>query len=412
MYKFKKIMGLITGVFSLSLYAQANDFPESKRVLNDLCITLYSQKDYLKAQACFMEQVNRNAKNYHALGNLALVKIKNGDFKGAIETADIVLQQSSNSKQQASAAYNQGLAYERLKNYEAALGAYKKSNQLFSTKARASSVQRLAHAIADHKQGTVVASNSVAKTHTPPHTGNEQHQPRFKLSRNHLDNGLCEAFLAELNQSPWDELLKCKLPTIHNPDIKELVFTPIQGERIKEIDQLIYRGRQTWEQAWPDREKDYQLGYFRLGEAFFDANNDGKKEHVIRRLMPLQTCRPLEKGEAGNDVDVVSMSRNRVKQWEAMTKQQQIQQAQINGFYSSYTILEKNFKKGTFSAKGRFLIYQDKIYPTYPSGMSFKNIPDLNHSTWFSIAEFSGHISSKNTYGATPVCSYKLNDKK
>ncbi|TMP29742.1 hypothetical protein, partial [Pseudoalteromonas rubra] len=294
-------------------------------------------------------------------------------------------------------------------NKEAALAAYTLSVQLFSTKVRADSVQRLTRAIAEPKQNAEITKQPATKTYTQHHAGNKLHLPRFKLSRNHLDNGLCEAFLAELNQSPWDELLSCKLPTIHNPDIRELVFTPIEGERIKEIDQLIYRGRQAWEQTWPEREKDYQLGYFRLGEAFFDANNDGKKEHVIRRLMPLQTCRPLEKGEAGNDVDVVSMSRSRVKQWEAMTKKQQLQQAEMNGFYSSYTILEKNYKKGTFSAKGRILIYQDKIYPTYPSGMSFKNIPDLNHSTWFSIAEFSGHISSKNTYGATPVCSYKLN---
>lgn len=128
-----------------------------------------------------------------------------------------------------------------------------------------------------------------------------------KLSRNHLDNGLCEAFLAELNQSPWEELLSCKLPILPPPDIKELAFTPIQGERIKEIDQLIYRGRQTWQQAWPSREKDYQLGYYRLGEAFFDANNDGKKEHVIRKLMPLQGCSPHKKGEAGNDVSVLSV---------------------------------------------------------------------------------------------------------
>ena len=133
-------------------------------------------------------------------------------------------------------------------------------------------------------------------------------------------------FLAELNRTPWDELLKCKLPILPNPDIKELEFTPIERERIKEIDQLIYRGRQTWEQAWPDREKNYQLGYFRLAEAFFDANNDGKKDHVIRKLLPAQSCRPLNRDEGGN---VVSVLKQRTKQWESMTKQQQIQQAQM-----------------------------------------------------------------------------------
>jgi len=404
-------MVLLSGICSLSVYAQAIDFPESKRSINELCNTLYSQKDYLKAQACFTEQVNRNEKNYHALGNLALVKIKNGDFKGAIETADNVLQHSNNKKQQASAAYNQGLAYERLKNNEAALAAYKKSNQLFSTKARVDSVQRVARTLVDTKQSAVANINQAAKAQTQHHASDGQHPLRFKLSINHLDNGLCEAFLAELNQSSWDELLHCKLPTLNNPDIKELVFTPIRGERIKIIDQLIFRGRQTWQQAWPGRKKDYQQGYFRLGEAFFDANKDGEKEHVIRRLIPLQSCRALNKDEGGDDVNVVSMSRKRVKKWESMTKKQHIQQAEITGFYSSYTILENNFKKGTFSPDGRFLTYQDKIYPTYPNGMRLKNIvTNASNRTWFSIAEFSGHNSSKNTYGATPVCSYTLNN--
>ena len=407
MTKLIPIMSLLSGICSLSVYSQIIDFPQSERTLNELCNTLYSQKYYRQAQACFTEQVNRNEKNYHALGNLALVKIKNGDFKGAIETADNVLQHSNNKKQQASAAYNQGLAYERLKNNEAALAAYQKSNQLFSTKARASSVERLTHAIAASQQSAVAINQLVAKTHPTDQTGNEQSRPRFKLSRNHLDNGLCEAFLAELNQSPWEELLSCKLPILPNPAIKELAFTPIQGERIKEIDQLIYRGRQTWQQAWPSREKDYQLGYYRLGEAFFDANNDGEKEHVIRRLMPLQTCRPHKKRAAGNDVDVLSISKQRNKEWESMTKQQQIQQAQMYGFFSSYIVLQQGESKGYLGGDGRILSYQGKAYPTYSEGMHQKNIPDINHRNWFSIAEFRDRFSST----ATPVCTYKLNKK-
>ncbi len=405
MYQWIKTTGLLTGVCSLSVYAQAIvDLPESKHALDELCNTLYSQKEYPKAQTCFAEQVNRDAKDYHALGNLALVKIKNGDFNGAIEAADIVLQQSNNKKQQASAAYNQGLAYERLKNNKAALAAYQKSNQLFSTKARASSVKRLAHTIADTKQGAEA-------TNPQHHADNEQSLPRFKLSLNHLDNGLCEAFLAEFNRTPWDELLKCKLPILPNPDIKELEFTPIKGKRIKEIDQLIYRGRQTWEQAWPDREKNYQLGYFRLAEAFFDANNDGKKEHVIRKLLPAQSCRPDTKDEGGDDVSALSVLKQRTKQWESMTKQQQIQQAQMYGFLSAYIVLQQGKSIGYLSGSSRILSYQGKAYPTYSEGMRQKNIPDLNDRNWFSIAEFSGHISSKNTYGATPVCIYKLNKK-
>ncbi len=405
MSKYITIIGLLAGICSLSVYAQPIDFPQSERTLNELCNTFYSQKDYRKAQACFTEQVNRNEKNYHALGNLALVKIKNGDFKGAIETAANVLQHSNNKKQQASAAYNQGLAYERLKNNEAALAAYQKSNQLFATKARASSVERLTHAIAASQQSAAATNQPVAKTHPTDHTGDEQSRPRFKLTRNHLDNGLCEAFLAELNQSPWEELLSCKLPILPNPAIKELAFTPIQGERIKEIDQLIYRGRQTWQQAWPSREKDYQLGYYRLGEAFFDANNDGEKEHVIRRLMPLQTCRTKKKRAAGNDVDVLSISKQRNKEWESMTKQQQIQQAQMYGFFSSYIVLQQGESKGYLGGDGRILSYQGKAYPTYSEGMHQKNIPDINHRNWFSIAEFRDRFSST----ATPVCTYKLN---
>lgn len=379
MTKLIPIMSLLSGICSLSVYSQIIDFPQSERTLNKLCNTLYSQKDYRQAQACFTEQVNRNEKNYHALGNLALVKIKNGDFKGAIETADNVLQHSNNKKQQASAAYNQGLAYERLKNNEAALAAYQKSNQLFSTKARTSSVERLTHAIAASQQSAVATNQPAAKIHPTEHTGDEQSRPRFKLSRNHLDNGLCEAFLAELNQSPWEELLSCKLPILPNPAIKELAFTPIQGDRIKEIDQLIYRGRQTWQQAWPSREKDYQLGYYRLGEAFFDANNDGEKEHVIRRLMPYQGCRPLNKDEGGDDVDVLSRSKQRNKKWESMTKQQQIQQAQMYGFLSGYIVLQQGESKGYLSGSGRILSYQGKAYPTYSEGMHQENVPDLNH---------------------------------
>ncbi|TMP29002.1 hypothetical protein, partial [Pseudoalteromonas rubra] len=294
-------------------------------------------------------------------------------------------------------------------NKEAALAAYTLSVQLFSTKVRADSVQRLTRAIAEPKQNAEITKQPATKTYTQHHAGNKLHLPRFKLSRNHLDNGLCEAFLAELNRSPWDELLSCKLPILPNPVIKELVFTPIEGERIKEIDQLIYRGRQTWEQAWPERERDYQLGYFRLAEAFFDANNDGKKEHVIRRLLPSQSCRPASKDEGGDDVDVLSVLKQRTQEWESMTKKQQIQQAKMYGFLSGYIVLQQGESKGYLSGSGRILSYQGKAYPTYSEGISFKNIPDLNDRNWFSIAEFSGYISSKNTYGATPVCSYKLN---
>ena len=406
-----KDIGLLTWLCILTTYAHASSFPESKRSLNELCNTLYSQKDYSKAQSCFTEQVKRNTNDYAALGNLALVQVKNGDYQGAIDTADVVIQQSNNVKQQASAAYNQGLAYERLKNTDAALAAYTKANQLFTTKARAESVQRLSLNVSAMKQGATPNNKETATKNVSQNTRVDKLTPRFKLSRNHLDNGLCEAFLAELNRTPWDELLSCKLPTLHNPAINELLFTAITGERIKAIDQRIYRGRKTWQQAWPNREKDYKQGYFRLGEAFFDANNDGKKEHVIRRLIPLQTCSPLNKGEGGDDVDVVSMMRDRTKKWESMTKNERISTAKTVGFESSYTVLEKDSKNGFLRAEGRILTYQGKIYPTYPSGMFLKNTRDTTNRTWFSIAEFSGRISSKRTYGATPVCSYALNNK-
>lgn len=77
------------------------------------------------------------------------------------------------------------------------------------------------------------------------------------------------------------------------------------------------------------------------------------------------------------------------------------------GFSSAYIVLQHGESIGYLSGDGRILSYQGKAYPTYSEGMHQKNIPDLNHGNWFSIAEYRDRFSST----ATSVCTYKLNKK-
>lgn len=150
---------------------------------------------------------------------------------------------------------------------------------------------------------------------------------------------LCEAYLNVLNSTPREELRACKLPDLSKSKIKSVEFKILTGEELKIVDQIIYEQgyRHThaeWEKNWPEREKEYSVGFRKVGEAYWDLDKDGVPDRIIQESIPKDSCVFFGSGE------VSELRRGLKSKWALYSNVEKNNIATDVGFKNSYTIIK------------------------------------------------------------------------
>lgn len=181
-------------------------------------------------------------------------------------------------------------------------------------------------------------------------------KPNFVLSKGH-GIPVCEEYLTVLNSNPREELHACKLPDLSNSNIKPVEFKPLTGEQLKTVDQIVYEqnggGPWTdWEQKWPERVKEYAIGYRQLSEAYWDLDKDGNPDQIVKESYPSSSCIPRGIGNASE------LRRKIKKDWHGYSQEVQFESAKKNGFINFYSLIRDG--KLSFVDADNFIIYDGK----------------------------------------------------
>ncbi|MDH5326849.1 MAG: tetratricopeptide repeat protein [Gammaproteobacteria bacterium] len=104
----------------------------------------YKRKQYRKAVNSFKKATKENPKNWKAWTNLGMALLTQGQFVKAVDACRNVLNSDrSGSVNKGNAAYNMGLAYEKLGNLTEALFYYEMSHNFVKSKHRSASIEKV-----------------------------------------------------------------------------------------------------------------------------------------------------------------------------------------------------------------------------------------------------------------------------
>ena len=122
-------------------------------------------------------------------------------------------------------------------------------------------------------------------------------------------------------------------------NIKPVEFKQLTGEKLKEIDRIIYEqnggGPWTdWDKRWPEREKEYAKGYRLLGVSYWDLNNDGESDEIFEEGIPYSRCLLPYHGE-------IEEERKKIEEeWKVLSANEKNIKAEEYGFKKFHSIIK------------------------------------------------------------------------
>jgi len=235
---------------------------------------------------------------------------------------------------------------------------------------------------------------------------NGPNKPNFVLSKGH-GAPVCEEYLKVLNNTPREDLRACKLPDLSNSKIKPVEFEPLAGEKLMAVDKLIYEQvyKADWEKVWAEREKEYVSGYRALGETFWDVDNDGELDQIIRESSPQYRCVLLGNGNSSELRDTLK------KNWKSYSNEEKISIALNSGYESSYKLIKNG--QVSFVDAEKFIFFDDQYLSIDQIGLNVINTSDddWTYRSWVKIWGVKSERNDKiRNYGLTPsICEFWLN---
>lgn len=221
----------------------------------------------------------------------------------------------------------------------------------------------------------------------------KQPKRHFRISQNY-GGPLCQAYLNVLNSQPINEIKVCELPSLADTAITPVEFVPLVGDRLKEIDQII------WEQQCPQRKKKYAMGYRKLGEAYWDLDKDGELDQIIKKSAPSYLCEDLAEEEA------VLMNDARKAKWATLSVSEQLKSARSVG-HLSFLNLIKNGRLSLVTG-GHFVTYQGRYISIEQNSMSRKNVTNnWIHKEWVKIIGINPVEDGRNFRSSGSICKFE-----
>ncbi len=252
--------------------------------------------------------------------------------------------------------------------------------------------------IAQLQKGEVVAVPSATKTSTK--------KASFKITEGQGEP-LCEEYLKVLNRTAWDDLQACKLPDLKGSPIQAVEFKPLSGDALKAMDKPVYERsthKKDWEAVWPTRQHEYEIGYRKLGEAFWDLDGDGKDDKIIEQQEPWPLCEPTTKGDASKERSAIS------QRWETLTNPEKFELGRKYGLSKSYLLI-KNTNFFYIDAE-KFANYENKKYSIWQYGLNKKESTTVwADKNWVYISGVKPDLNIEySEYNQTPsICKFWLN---
>ncbi len=220
---------------------------------------------------------------------------------------------------------------------------------------------------------------------------------------------LCQEYLDVLNNTQREDLRACKLPDLSKSNIKPVEFKQLTDENLKKVDQIIYeqgrrRTHEEWEKNWPEREKEYSIGFRKLGEAYWDLDKDGVPDQIIQESSPADNCVFLGNGE-------VSESRRALKnKWASYTNTEKMNIAMDVGNKNSYTLI-KNDQLSYVDADNFIFFDGQYLSIDHDRLVVNKTSTDWAGREWVNIWGVDSERDDKHrNYGIAPaVCKFWFN---
>ncbi|MEJ2066212.1 MAG: hypothetical protein P8X74_23525 [Reinekea sp.] len=213
---------------------------------------------------------------------------------------------------------------------------------------------------------------------------------------------ICEEYLVALNRTPLHELKACELPDLEGSAIQPVQFIPLKEDELKTTDKTLYEQMNPtlndWVEKWPERKKEYDAGYRKLAEAYWDINNDGNKERIIQMSMPNYRCIPID---AGDRSDMRSDQRHN---WQQYSVKEKVGKAKQYGYKNYYIVLDK--EKMSYTGVDMFAKSGNKYISVDQDFLSLMNVTGD-----FAIGRYIIEIREVKTVLDEEVNTYQLGSK-
>ncbi|MEJ2066210.1 MAG: hypothetical protein P8X74_23515, partial [Reinekea sp.] len=168
---------------------------------------------------------------------------------------------------------------------------------------------------------------------------------------------ICEAYLEVLNRTPLNELKPCAIPDLTGSPIQSIKFKPLAGDVLKATDRLVYEHsgggpHDDWEQQWPQRKKEYAMGYRYLGETWWDLDGDGNKDRIIDLAEPGQSC----------SLNFMASEEDK-KAWQQLSMSEKMSEVERVGYFHAYKVISGDTLNRIHA--NNLISYEGKIFSLY-----------------------------------------------
>lgn len=218
---------------------------------------------------------------------------------------------------------------------------------------------------------------------------------------------LCEEYLKVLNRTAWDDLQACKLPDLKGSPIQAVDFKPLSGDALKSMDKLVYERsthKKDWETAWPTRQHEYEIGYKKLGEAYWDLDGDGVIDQVIEHQESWNSCEPYGSGESNVERKILET------RWNNISVDEKHLSAEKYGYQKSYFSLQGGIM--FYIDAGAFIDFGSEKFTVWGTLIRQKNTSTKwDDKNWVYLSRVDKKQDSKQMlFGLKPsVCTFWLN---
>lgn len=234
--------------------------------------------------------------------------------------------------------------------------------------------------------------------------------PNFYIKKG-AGRPLCEDYLKIINGLPLSDIKACELPSLMGSPFTPVVFKPLTGDKLKATDRIVYeqigRPRDDWEAQWPQRKKEYDMDYRRLGEAFWDLDKDGKADRIVQKSLPDSWCTIHGKGDA------FTLTKKNRALWKSLSIEEQIEQGERYGYKTAYSLIRDGKLSSVSAGTANFVMYEGQYIYIGHSGIQNRDTTnDWASRNWGYIAGVNPIRRDKSRlYGTTlEMCLYSVVD--
>lgn len=233
-------------------------------------------------------------------------------------------------------------------------------------------------------------------------------EPAFEITQG-AGNPLCKEYLDVLNKTSVNTIKACELPSLEETSIAPVVFKPLMGDVLKTTDKIVYTQQggsgpwDDWEEQWPQRKNEYEIGFRRLSEAYWDLDEDGKPDRIVQESTPGSRCTLLGEGKSSD-----LRKANRAL-WKSLSVDEKMKQAEIYGYQNYYFLIHD--EKLSFVRADNFVSYQEEYISIDQDKMVLKDtINDWSNRNWISIWGVNPVRHNKHrVFVRTPaICKFSL----